>query len=368
MYRRRRKPPQGELFSFDSFLDVVANVVGIILRLILVAWAGARTYKGEKIELPFTPPVEMVRELAQKAPPPENPLSGRIREEETKLAQAKSQLTRRLEELAGTKLERQRLETDATRVKEELDLLEREKKLLVSATVPEENSRDLEEALPEPHKPSAKLAELTDRISKARDQIEFLGKTTKPGKVHRWRTPISQTVQSEEIIFEIRENRIAAIDIGTMLEEVQDSLRKAGEVLQNQWVMEGTTTPIGSFRLKYTIERERPAGLLGEAGKPDDRASFRYGLTGWEVIPLDPKRGETLEQALKEGSAYRRIVDNLDPQVSAVTFCIYPDSFAAYRKLRDLLHERDMVVAGRPLPYEAPIAMSTKKGTVSRGQ
>jgi hypothetical protein len=367
MYRRRRRPPQAEQFSFDSFLDVVANVVGIILRLILVAWAGARSYKGDKIELPFAPPVEEVRQLTQKAPPPDNPLAGRIREEETKLAQAKSLLTRRLEELAGTKLERTRLEGESARAKAELEKLENEKKALALAKLPEAPSEP-EEPLPEPHKPSAHLAEMTDRISKAREQIEFLGKNTKPGKVHRWRTPISQTVQSEEIIFEIRENRIAAIDIGSMLDEVQESLRKAGEVLQNQWVMEGTTAPIGAFRLKYTIERERPPGLLGDAPKPDDRASFRYGLSGWEVLPLDPKRGEPIEQAMKEGSAFRRIVDNLDAKESAVTFCIYPDSFAAYRQVRDMLHERDMVVAGRPLPFEAPIAMSTKKGTVSRGQ
>ena len=43
MIRRRRT--QREIpFSFDSFLDVVANVVGIILRLILVAWVGGRSY------------------------------------------------------------------------------------------------------------------------------------------------------------------------------------------------------------------------------------------------------------------------------------------------------------------------------------
>ena len=42
MSRRRR--PQREHFSFDSFLDLVTNVVGIIIRLILVVWAGARTY------------------------------------------------------------------------------------------------------------------------------------------------------------------------------------------------------------------------------------------------------------------------------------------------------------------------------------
>ncbi len=42
--RRRRLPKPRENFSFDSFLDVVANVVGIIIRLILVVWVGARSY------------------------------------------------------------------------------------------------------------------------------------------------------------------------------------------------------------------------------------------------------------------------------------------------------------------------------------
>src|SRR5882724_11818435 len=41
---RRRLPKTRENFSFDSFLDVVANVVGIIIRLILVVWVGARSY------------------------------------------------------------------------------------------------------------------------------------------------------------------------------------------------------------------------------------------------------------------------------------------------------------------------------------
>src|SRR5438477_454458 len=45
MYRRRRRPEREIAFSLDSFLDLVANVVGIIIRLILVAWVGARSYK-----------------------------------------------------------------------------------------------------------------------------------------------------------------------------------------------------------------------------------------------------------------------------------------------------------------------------------
>src|SRR5436309_6540326 len=63
---RRRRPPREIAFSFDSFLDLVANVVGIILRLILVAWVGARTYKAAVPPPPPAPPA-----LAEPASPPE---------------------------------------------------------------------------------------------------------------------------------------------------------------------------------------------------------------------------------------------------------------------------------------------------------
>src|SRR5437868_10565188 len=57
MYRRRRRPEREIAFSFDSFLDLVANVVGIIIRLILVAWVGARSYQAViSTPLPATPP------------------------------------------------------------------------------------------------------------------------------------------------------------------------------------------------------------------------------------------------------------------------------------------------------------------------
>ena len=43
---RRRTRSREVPFSFDSFLDVVANVVGIIIRLILVVWVSARSYES----------------------------------------------------------------------------------------------------------------------------------------------------------------------------------------------------------------------------------------------------------------------------------------------------------------------------------
>src|SRR2546426_341582 len=64
MYRRRRTPAREPAFSFDSFLDVVTNVVGIIVRLILVAWVGARAYG-----MIHADPADCVRQPA--APQPE---------------------------------------------------------------------------------------------------------------------------------------------------------------------------------------------------------------------------------------------------------------------------------------------------------
>jgi hypothetical protein len=100
---------------------------------------------------------------------------------------------------------------------------------------------------------------------------------------------------------------------------------------------------------------------------PEANASYRYGLSTWQLEPIVAVRGETADAALAEGSEFRHIVDGLDPQQTVVTIWVYPDSFALYRRVRDYLYERDLVVAGRPLPEGVPIS-SSRRGTVSRGQ
>src|SRR5205823_864415 len=96
MYRRRRRPEKEIAFSFDSFLDLVANVVGIIIRLILVAWVGARTYTGL-----FHPPGgSEAGEQAAVAPPEPGTEKERAAAEAArrKLAGAQSALLARLGE------------------------------------------------------------------------------------------------------------------------------------------------------------------------------------------------------------------------------------------------------------------------------
>ena len=92
---------------------------------------------------------------------------------------------------------------------------------------------------------------------------------------------------------------------------------------------------------------------------------MRIGLSEWELEPIDPNRGETLEAALAPTSEFRRVVDHIEPRQAAVTLWVYPDSFPLFRRLRDYLYEHDVVVAGRPITAGTFIAAS-RRGRLAR--
>jgi len=354
--RRRRRPAQDIQFSFDSFLDLVANVVGIILRLILVAWMGGRSYKG----LPITADLPAVPQM-----------SVALGAEETEKEAANSQV-----EVDSLNERLKKLQLELAAILDKSGLLEKDVEAISKSEL------NLETALYQLSQQKQNLAMIpggadskveldrTKLEAEAREiakKIEELRKSPTVRKTHRWKTPVSQTLQTDELIFECRQGRVTGVDLAVMLDEIQSKLREKGELLRRQWVVEDDTRVCGSFRLHYAVEREKSPLEQYGSGTPDD-SSFRYGLASWEVIPIDPYRGETLDEALKPGSKFRAIIDRLDSSQTAITFCVYPDSFGLYRGIRDFLHDKDVVVAGRPLPFEAPIAMNAKKGTASRGQ
>ncbi len=344
---RRRRPVREIAFSFDSFLDVVANVVGIILRLILVAWVGAKAYKGPPMPpVPASPALEKPSPL----PSPEDPLSEELERQRRQLDQAQAQLLDQVQKWQH--IHRQRSLTE-----DELTALEaRRRQAEAEASVPAPASGPAGEV--------RSLAEVQKRQRALLDEIEALRKAPSLKKTLRYRTPVSQPLQSEEMFFECRQGHVTLIDIGALMDDLHRGMRAKAELLRTRWEVSDVTAPVGPFRLRYVIERER--GLVGGA-PPDARGNFSYGVQSWTVEPLAVERGEAVDAALTPGSAFRRVIDALDPSQTAVTFWVYPDSFPMYRRLRDYLHERDVVVAGRPLPDGFPI-QSSKHGTLSRGQ
>jgi hypothetical protein len=353
---RRRRPTREIPFSFDSFLDVVANVVGIILRLILVTWVGARAYHG--MQMAVAPPVPAIEEPVA-LPEPEEPLTPELERQRQALAESQAKLLIELRQFEKVRIEETTLRTDLAAVAARADHVANERAALTS------NGADLDRSR---QTVALSLTEIQARNLRLLEELEALKRAPSAKQTLRYRTPISHPLQSEEIYFECKNGRITLIDVGSMLEEVKRVARDKTELLRTTWEVRDLTAPVGAFRLRYTIERERE-GLDGAGiqARPNEQATFQYGVSGWEVVPIVADRGETEAAALEKGSAFRRIADSLDPNQTAVTMWVYPDSFALYRHLRDFLHDRDVTVAGRPLPDGAPIA-SSRHGTVSRGQ
>ncbi len=352
MFRRRRV--QREIpFSFDSFLDVVANVVGIILRLILVAWAGARSYKA--FVPPPAPPEMPARVTAM--PEPTDPLSEELKRQRRELEQARALLLERIKDFQRQRHDQERTSRVESDLRARLDALAAEEASLDDAA--RRQAQDVQSS-------ALSLEQLRLRTQKLCEEIAQLRQAPPLKKTLRYRTPVSQPVQSEEWMFECHGGRVTLIDIGSLLDEARRSMREKADQLRSRWEVTGVTSPAGPFRLQYTIQRERSA-LDMQGAAPVAGSSLRCALTAWEVQPVEAVRGENIEAALKPTSEFRRLVDHLDPRQAAVTLWVYPDSFALYRQLRDYLHEHDISVAGRPLPEGAVIAAS-RDGSVSRAQ
>jgi hypothetical protein len=353
MYRRRRSGREKIVFSFDSFLDVVANVIGIVVRLILVAWVGARSYTAS-MQQADDPPAN-VRDLASPSAAAD-PVTSEMEKVRRELADARLRLLDQLGSLQLAEEESRASRAQLAELENERHTLETEAAKL-GVELAGKGTR-MRQAV-------ASAEELRKRGKDVLAQIKTLELQPRQTQVLRYHTPVSRAVHADEMFFECRQGRVTFINLPSFLQEVNNGLQDKAAALKTQWQVAGTTSQVGAFRLRYTIEREKSA-LEGIGGGPVS-GSYRYGLSEWHVEPMADERGEPLDLALKENSGFRQRVDQLDPQITVVTFWVYADSFELFRRLRDHLYERGIEVAGRPLTEGSPIAAS-RNGTASRGQ
>jgi hypothetical protein len=349
----RRRSSREIDFSFDSFLDVVANVVGIIIRLILVVWVGARSYTSLH---PLPAPAPAVSSPSQEQLPQDS-LQAELAEHRRALAEARARLLEQLRQVQQLEQTQQTAAADLTGLTARSQQLAQERAALRPAAG---GTAAQGEAL----SPEA----LRQRSRTLSEEIQALEKLPPLKQTLHYQTPVSRPVHSDELFFECRQGRVTFIDLAALLEQLHRDLDTKGKELRTHWEVTDTVGPAGAFRLRYTLERERgPLDGVPGSEAPNPEGAFRGGLSGWEMEPVADPRGELEAKALSPGSEFRQIVDPLDPQQATVTFWVYPDSFPLFRRLRDFLYERDVVVAGRPLPEGMPILFG-RHGTASRGQ
>jgi hypothetical protein len=375
--------PRAELqFGSDSFLDVVANIVGILIILIViaglrvsrtpiverVALALAQAEALEKLEnsipasslppipeavegtpetsqivilepadksgeeiaedTPPLPPLVVPQELIDAAVALESELSALRTEESTN--EEKLKLT---SEQQAALLEKQRL-IQSKLAEKSKEVSTSQKKAAVAAA-------DLDLA----RQTLARLARQVDEVEGTPAHVE---------KLEHKITPISRVVNGKEKHYRLEKNRIAEVPIEELIESFRDQIDRRKDWLAKVRQHQGTIGPIKGFTMNYLVKVDTASDLNGFRSS---QGGYRISLANWEVNPEPDLQGETAEAALRKGSQFYLSILGTSPDTT-LTFWVYPDSYPLYRRLLKFTHQHGFSVAARPLPKGIPIAGS----------
>ena len=365
-----RRHEAEEEFSSNSFLDVICNVVGILIVLIVIA--GVRTRPAPRSSPPsvamapsLDTPTEVVPtddavtpsepdaapELTTIEPEPElEPLTLPELAPPSEMVDRAKQLDAELAALrrdhtaiAETLTAQHRQQTELTeRIQTARDLLaERQSALNVSRQQTAEQKEDLRLA----RQTLARLLAQLKALEEKTPLVEAL-------KHHI--TPISRTVSGKEKHYRLDKNRVAEVPIEVLITKLKDQIDRRRDWLTRTRSHQGQVGPFAGFNMSYLVRIDMLNGLdelrAGHGG-------YRVSVASWEIVPEPDLKGETEQVALAQGSKFYESLLGADPDTT-LTFWVYPDSFPIYRRLQDFAHEQGFAVAARPLPKGIPIAGS----------
>ena len=312
----------------DSFLDLVSNIVGILIILVMVAGIRAQ-YSSAHVDHPL-----------QIAADPQvlADLDAKYHELQTKEAAA-AHLQSELEELQIQSeiivehLYRQSREYAAlfdlmTSMRASIELAAEEKSQTFKEKI--EYQRQLQEM-------NAKLEQL-DRAKAYFRQIS--PKTTVMENIP---TPLSQQVEGKEIHLRLLGGRVAYVPLEELLIQLGGHMGEEKHRYFKQGSSVGRVGPIENFELEFLI-------VSSQNG---------FGLQYAEVVSKLEPLGQPLQQALASPqSEFCRKLSLFQKNLYTVTVWVYPDSFDEYQQLRQFLREQGYSVAARPMTMGSPIAVS----------
>jgi len=321
----RPKPEDISSAGQDSFLDVVTNIVGILIILVMVV--GGR-----------------VQHIVLRAAPQAKARAAELEREVADLDNAAALAESEIGDLA-----------DQARTVAAAAAFAGESRVALATAVAaakvelEKRKESADQGRVAAAEAAARRKELEAEIERCTLEAEGLAhapQTTK--EVLAYPTPIARTVTGDELHFQIDQGRIAYIPLVELFEQAKTQTRRHSGSLTTMAQRIETVGPVQDFSLDYVIEVK-----VDQA-----RGQVLVRSREWVVRPTRPGIGETLEEALQPQSRFRRVLADVRPDTTVTLWC-YPDSFEQFRALREELHRLGIPTAGRPMPEGAPIGGST---------
>jgi len=325
----------------DSFLDIVANLVGILIILIMVIGARATDAMVEA-----------------------GPTAGESEKEpriDVAAARAAAEAVESDIHNTDAKIKRQQFEIDYRRK-------ERDKFLQMVGAV-EQHLNQQQEVLDESQR---QRLDMSRNLLVARGELDDLKATrhslenSLPAQnvIEHLPTPMAKTVFGRELHVCLKDGRVTFVPWDELVEKLKEEAPQIIWKLKDSPRVTETLGPIRGYRMKYTL---RHAQQARPAGRGTVSMQTRIELDRFELIPVSEKLGEPLESALHEDSEFHSILSRYDPDRTTVTVWVYPSSFGQFRVLKEELFRLGFLTAGRPMPDGHPIGGSPH-GTRSASQ
>jgi len=320
-----------EAVNADSFLDIVASVVSVMIIMVMMT--------GLKIK---------------NTPPDAQPTS--------EVARAGGDLVQKQHEEQMLRGDVDKIATEMEQVQAQTAVRQRERDILVLATTGiEQQLRGARQAATQQSPPdgqlAAKVMDVRSRLEILNRQREAIEKSPAQSvQIESFTTPLGRTVDGRELHFQLIHGRIAYVPLNELVQKAMLDLKRKAYKLSERPELTDTVPPEQGFRLTYTI-RLRPPTMdeIRESGSQRPKIEDRVVLT-----PISDNLGETLDEAFRTGSQFQQALTDRRAKDATITLWTYPDSFDDFRRVKKELYRLGFPVAARPLPEGVPISGSSQ--------
>ncbi len=329
-----RRPVEQDESAQDSFLDVVANLVGVIIILVMLVGAKAThdALNGREQPVPG-------ENIAVNTGADEEELEARLRAARSRVLDARHEV--------------EKLATRLIQIKREADDFDAERvNLAMHRSIVEEDMARRRELLDAEHQQQFDVQKRIAEYQLTLDALtkEQLGLLTGPDTVEELEsvpTPLAREIDGNAIHLRLKKGLVSVVPFDELLGEVQNHVEDIRRRLQTSDHVVDTFGPIDGYRIRMTVSRMADPSSVGgpRAGQIQRMVYDQFA----EVLPTSEGIGQDVEQALMPGGSLYTYLQEHRRQSPSVVVWLYTDSFDDFRMLKRTLWEMGFSLATRPM-------------------
>lgn len=337
-----RRRGSGVSVGHDAFLDIVANLVGILIILVVVLGAQSQA---------------IMREVATQHEEPADPKLRAAGDEQME------SLAKVAARAASAQVESVRLERTIKVFDAKIAQQSERRTILLTLLTEAEAAWEAEQAKLDDAKREAALqnaeaAELKNKIVELQGtKAQLASYQPQVVAISHLPTPMAKTVFGEEVYFRLKDNRLSVIPFELLAEEIGRSFRRTSGSLR-EGVSDAAVGPVRGYVARYVLNRSNE--LVTDGNKIARMSRARVVVASFE--PLREPHGTPIDEVLSNDDWLDVELAGYTPGTTTVTVAVYPDSYAAFRKLKEKIYAKGFATAGRPIKDGSPIYVNFSGG------